>query len=175
MKSGIIRRVDDLGRIVIPKEMRRYLRIKEGDPLEISIADNGVLLEKFVPIYEFKRQAKIYLYTFFEQFHLPIVLCDGHEMIASEGLAVAVGSRLSDSLEPHIKEGTEYIRTSDENKVALVEEQAIHVDAVIPIIAGDVIMGSLVLIQQTDGLPVEEHIQCTRFLAKLIASQMEPE
>ena len=41
--TGIIRRVDDLGRVVIPKEIRRAMRIKEGDPLEIVAVDNGIV------------------------------------------------------------------------------------------------------------------------------------
>lgn len=50
MKStGIIRRVDDLGRVVIPKEIRRNLGIYEGEPLEIYIVDNGVAFRKFEP------------------------------------------------------------------------------------------------------------------------------
>ena len=50
MKStGIIRRVDDLGRVVIPKEIRRYLGIYEGEPLEIYIVDDGVAFRKFEP------------------------------------------------------------------------------------------------------------------------------
>lgn len=48
MKStGIVRRIDDLGRVVIPKEIRRNLRIREGDPLEIYIEDGGVLFKKY--------------------------------------------------------------------------------------------------------------------------------
>lgn len=50
MKStGIIRRIDDLGRVVIPKEIRRNLGIYEGEPLEIYIVDNGVAFRKFEP------------------------------------------------------------------------------------------------------------------------------
>ena len=49
MKTGIIRRIDDLGRIVIPKELRRELRITEGDPLEIGIEDGKLVLEKYAP------------------------------------------------------------------------------------------------------------------------------
>ena len=47
MKTGIIRRIDDLGRIVIPKEIRRSLAIKEGDPLEISFENNKICLERY--------------------------------------------------------------------------------------------------------------------------------
>lgn len=45
--TGIIRRIDDLGRVVIPKEIRRSLKIREGDPLEIFIENNGVYFQKY--------------------------------------------------------------------------------------------------------------------------------
>ena len=49
---GIVRRIDDLGRVVIPKEIRRTLRIREGDPLEIFIdEDGGVVFRKYIPTY----------------------------------------------------------------------------------------------------------------------------
>ena len=48
MKSiGVVRRIDELGRIVVPKEMRRTLRIREGDSLEISSNDNSIILRKY--------------------------------------------------------------------------------------------------------------------------------
>lgn len=48
MKStGIIRRIDDLGRVVIPKEIRRTLHVQEGDPMEIFVQDGGVFFKKY--------------------------------------------------------------------------------------------------------------------------------
>ena len=55
MKSGIIRRIDDLGRIAIPKEIRRVLRIHEGDSLEISIENGKVVLEPYIPTGDYKQ------------------------------------------------------------------------------------------------------------------------
>ena len=49
--TGIIRRIDDLGRVVIPKEIRRTCNIREGDPLEISLEDGGVVFKKYNPDY----------------------------------------------------------------------------------------------------------------------------
>lgn len=49
--TGIIRRVDDLGRVVIPKEIRRACNIREGDPLEIFLEDDGVVFKKYLPNY----------------------------------------------------------------------------------------------------------------------------
>lgn len=49
MKTGIIRRIDDLGRIVIPKEIRRILDIDVGDPLELSLDGDKVVFERYLP------------------------------------------------------------------------------------------------------------------------------
>lgn len=59
--TGIIRRVDDLGRIVIPKEIRKTLKIREGDPVEIFTDNQGqVILKKYSPIGEIENFAKAY-------------------------------------------------------------------------------------------------------------------
>ena len=59
MKStGIVRRIDDLGRIVIPREIRRTLHIKEGDPFEILVDDDGkVIFAKYQPLSYFEKEA----------------------------------------------------------------------------------------------------------------------
>ena len=49
--TGIVRRIDDLGRVVIPKEIRRSCNIREGDPLEIFLQDDGVVFKKYIPTY----------------------------------------------------------------------------------------------------------------------------
>lgn len=52
-QTGIVRRIDDLGRVVVPKEIRRTLRIREGDPLEIfTNREGGIILKKYSPIGE---------------------------------------------------------------------------------------------------------------------------
>lgn len=56
--TGIVRRIDDLGRVVIPKEIRRTLRIREGDPLEIYLEDEGVVFKKYSLLSSFTSYAK---------------------------------------------------------------------------------------------------------------------
>ena len=59
--TGVVRRIDDLGRVVIPKEIRKTLRIKEGDPLEIFTDKEGeVILKKYKPIGELSEFATVY-------------------------------------------------------------------------------------------------------------------
>jgi len=65
--TGIVRRIDDLGRVVIPKEIRRTLRIREGDPLEIFVDRDGeVILKKYSPIGELGDFAKEYAESLYE-------------------------------------------------------------------------------------------------------------
>ena len=62
--TGIVRRIDDLGRVVVPKEIRRVLRIREGDPLEIYTGNSGeVILKKYSPINELSQFAGEYVET----------------------------------------------------------------------------------------------------------------
>lgn len=56
--TGIVRRIDDLGRVVIPKEIRRTLRIREGDPLEIYIATDGEVIFKNIRLSESLRSLR---------------------------------------------------------------------------------------------------------------------
>lgn len=54
--TGIVRRMDDLGRIVIPKEVRRTMNIREGDPIEIYLDNGGILLKKYIPLGDISAQ-----------------------------------------------------------------------------------------------------------------------
>ena len=76
--TGIVRRIDDLGRVVIPKEIRRTLRIREGDPLEIfTDRDGEVILKKYSPISELGQFAKEYAETLYETLGTPTLISDG--------------------------------------------------------------------------------------------------
>src|SRR5699024_12579724 len=80
---GIVRRIDDLGRVVIPKEIRRTLRIREGDPLEIFVAiEAAVILKKYSPISELGHFATEYAESLFDALQISIFICDRDEVIA---------------------------------------------------------------------------------------------
>ncbi|MEG2985225.1 MAG: stage V sporulation T C-terminal domain-containing protein, partial [Peptostreptococcaceae bacterium] len=86
--TGIIRRIDDLGRIVIPKEIRKTLRIREGDPLEIFTAKNGeVILKKYSLIGQLRELAQDYAETLGETLGHGIVITDLDSIIAISKLS----------------------------------------------------------------------------------------
>ena len=85
--TGIVRRIDDLGRVVIPKEIRRTMRIREGDPLEIYTDNDGeVIFKKYSPIGELSGFATQYAEVLYKVSGFPVVVCDRDHVIAVAGL-----------------------------------------------------------------------------------------
>lgn len=86
-RAGIVRRIDDLGRVVIPKEIRRTLRIREADPLEIYTDKEGeIILKKFSPIAELRDLANQYAESLAQTTGEVAVISDRDELIAVSGM-----------------------------------------------------------------------------------------
>lgn len=84
--TGIVRRIDDLGRVVIPKEIRRTLRIREGDPLEIYTDSAGeVVLKKYSPIGEMNEFASEYADAAASILECAVAVTDTDQVIAFSG------------------------------------------------------------------------------------------
>ena len=85
--TGIVRRIDDLGRVVVPKEIRRVLRIREGDPLEIYTSNTGeVILKKYSPINDLSQFADELAETTASVIGCTVVISDTDQVIAAAGL-----------------------------------------------------------------------------------------
>lgn len=87
MGCGMVRRVDELGRVVIPKEMRRILNIKSGSSVEMSINDNNqIVLEKFFEINNIYSSAENLANIIYEELLLPCLICDDEKIIICKGV-----------------------------------------------------------------------------------------
>ena len=85
--TGIVRRIDELGRIVVPKEIRRTLRIREGDPLEIFTDKDGeIILKKYSPIGELSIFAQEYVDATAQILGYPVCVTDRDQIIAVSGM-----------------------------------------------------------------------------------------
>lgn len=84
--TGIVRRIDDLGRIVIPKEIRRSMRITEGDPLEIFLSDDAVCFKKYSAFKEIKFPVDIIL-SLYKTIKMPIIFTDTDSIIGVAGVS----------------------------------------------------------------------------------------
>ena len=86
--TGIVRRIDDLGRVVIPKEIRRTMRIREGDPLEIYTDREGeVIFKKYSPIGELTGFAAQYAETLHKICNMAVIICDRDAVVACAGVS----------------------------------------------------------------------------------------
>ena len=84
--TGIVRRIDDLGRVVVPKEIRRTLRIREGEPLEIfTNREGGIVLKKYSPIGELAAFAKEYVEAVAQVAKCTVCVADRDQIVAAAG------------------------------------------------------------------------------------------
>lgn len=86
--TGIVRRIDDLGRIVIPKEIRRTFRLREGDPLEIFTSNVGeIIFKKYSPVGDIVSYINGYADVLFKISKIPVVICDKDHIISCAGVS----------------------------------------------------------------------------------------
>lgn len=117
--TGIVRRIDDLGRVVIPKEIRRTLRIREGDPLEIYVDREGeVILKKYSPVGELGDFAKEYAESLNEAINQIVLIADRDNVVAVAGAAKKeyLNKKISQMVE----------RIMEERKAVLINNPSEH-------------------------------------------------
>ena len=142
--TGIVRRIDDLGRVVIPKEIRRTMRIREGDPLEIYTDREGeVIFKKYSPIGELASFATQYAETLYKTCSLSVVICDRDAVIACAGVPKKeyADHRLSAELESIIESRNLYVWHEGGDKITVTADGSSHfVSCAMPIMSeGDII------------------------------------
>ena len=180
--TGVVRRIDDLGRVVIPKEIRKTLRIKEGDPLEIFTDKEGeVILKKYSPIGELSEFATEYAET--------LAKTTGHiACITDKDTVIAVsGGSKKDFLEQDISEELERLLddkekyTSKENNDLAIpitknenKERRYNSQVVYPIISDGDVIGSVILLSKDNNTKMTEVEQkVAQSAASFLGSQME--
>ena len=142
--TGIVRRIDDLGRVVIPKEIRRTMRIREGDPLEIYTDREGeVIFKKYSPIGELASFASQYAETLHKTCSLSVVICDRDAVIACAGVPRKDynDKSLSTALERIIENRNLFVHRDGDEPLPVLAEGSLHsVNCAMPIISeGDIV------------------------------------
>lgn len=105
--TGVVRRIDDLGRIVLPKELRRTMRIKEGDSLEIFLdANDKIVLKKYSAIQNLNTFVKEFVESMYSSNQKDMIVTDNEKVVAQAGNISQnlVGKKISISLENKIKQ-----------------------------------------------------------------------
>ncbi|MGI6512756.1 MAG: stage V sporulation protein T [Syntrophomonadaceae bacterium] len=183
--TGIVRRIDDLGRVVIPKEIRRTLRIREGDPLEIFVDREGeVILKKYSPIGELGDFAKEYADSLHEAIGHIALIADRDNIIA------VAGAPKKEFLNKAIGPGVE--KTLEERKVAVINDLKEHphckqcpvneaeggckvtAEVIAPIISQGDPIGAVIIMSKDAGVKMGElEVKLAETAAGFLAKQME--
>ena len=175
--TGIVRRIDDLGRIVIPKEIRRSFRIKEGDPLEIyTDAEGEVIFKKYSPIGELSSFAGQYAEVLHKDAGLPIAIMDNDHVIAASGISKreVLERRVTKSLEELMENRQIHIKTDTVPAMSAIEGIDRQAEVVYPIIYGGDVSGAVALIENEEQrLPSETDIKLVQVGAAFLGKQME--
>lgn len=126
--TGIVRRIDDLGRVVIPKEIRRTLRIREGDPLEIfTDREGGVILKKYSPIGDLSEFSKGYTDSLQQTIGNIVMICDKDTIISISGAPKKeyLEKKISYDLEKIIEERKTVYFGDDNKAVSIYDDEDI--------------------------------------------------
>lgn len=172
--TGIVRRIDELGRIVIPKELRRTFRIKEGTSLEIFIGDSGELIfKKYSQLIELKDIAKEIAESIYQTLNCGVLIFDNDKFIIGCGNIAKnyVDKEISFQLEKISMQRQALIKTSiDLIKLSDVDSE-IKSQLVHPIISnGDVIGGILLISKNIDF--VQSDIKIIKTMVNFIEKQI---
>ena len=180
--TGIVRRIDELGRVVIPKEIRRTLRIREGDPLEIyTDRDGEVILKKYSPIGEMSSFAKDYTESIFRSLGHIACIVDRDQVVAASGvnkkelwdkpishdLEQAIASRQTQTYNRQMGGKVMSVTNEDDNGGYTAQ-------VVSPIIADGEAIGAVLLLSREQGARMgDTEVKVPETAAGIVGRQME--
>jgi AbrB family transcriptional regulator (stage V sporulation protein T) len=153
--TGIVRRIDDLGRVVIPKEIRRVMRLREGDPLEIyTETDGGVVFRKYSPVGELSRVSAEYAEAINRTSGIPIVICDRDSVVAVAGVPRKdfIEKPISNGLSGVLSTRKGYSRENNSAQIKVTEQEGV-VNYLSPIVSEGNVIGAVMSLKQDGKTP----------------------
>ena len=176
--TGIVRRIDDLGRVVIPKEIRRTLRIREGDPLEIYTEKDGeVIFKKYSPMGELSGFAGQICESLFKATGTVTAVCDRDSVIAVSGggRRELLEKPITGELEQIMENRRVYRLEEGERPVLLVSgEERYTVAVAAPILSEGDVLGCMVFVTPTGSPPAGDlELKLAQTVAGFLGRQME--
>ncbi|MBQ6820633.1 MAG: stage V sporulation protein T [Clostridium sp.] len=178
--TGIVRRIDDLGRVVIPKEIRRTLRIREGDPLEIfTDREGGVILKKYSPIGELTDFSKEYAESLQQAIGHIVLIADKDAFISGSGASKKeyMERKISSEVEKIMEDRKAVLLTESNKFIPLHNDDEAEVysgQVIAPIIAeGDAIGAVMIVCKEAGGKLGEVELKLAETASSFLGKQME--
>lgn len=175
--TGIVRRIDDLGRVVIPKELRRTLRIRDGDPLEIYTEKDGeVIFKKYSPVGEISQFAATICEALWKAGDCACAVCDRDAVLACAGLPKKelLEKPVSDAVAELMESRKLYASPAGAEIPFVVGEDAPCVVAAAPVLAEGDVLGCVAFVAKA-GAPAATEVQekLAAAVAAFLGKQME--
>ena len=178
--TGIVRRIDELGRVVIPKEIRSTLRLKSGDPLEIFTDRDELMLKKYSPIASLEKFSEGTAKSLSDLSGHIAVICDTDEVLHASGRGQREfdGKSLSGKMEAILRDRKSYVANAAEggDVVPIYEGQQSGVTAqiIVPIVCNGDCLGAVILLSSDEGAVMDNAAaKLARLTADIIANQFE--
>ena len=178
--TGIVRRIDELGRVVIPKEIRSTLRLKSGDPLEIYTERDELMLKKYSPIASLGQFSSGTAKSLSDISGYPAFICDTDEVICASGAGrrEVTGRIISKKLDNILRGRKSYTASlADGGDVVPVTEGqtgAPTAQFIVPIVSGGDCLGGVALLSFEDGARIDASaMQLAQLSATILANQFE--
>ena len=178
--TGVVRRIDDLGRVVIPKEIRRTLRIHEGDPLEIfTDREGGVILKTYSPVGEMTPLAIQYAESLAQVAKCTVCITDHETVVAAAGNGKKefAGKRVSEAFQTCLSDRKERCAARGEKGFVLLTEgqSAVFTEEIIsPIVVEGDVIGAVVLLMKEETKRTEDGAEKLALAAAaFLGKQME--
>ena len=178
--TGIVRRIDELGRVVIPKEIRHTLRIKDGDPLEIFTDRDELMLKKYSPIATLEKFSEGTARSLNDLSGYLAVICDTDEILyaSGEGKKELNKKPVSERLEKIMKDRRSYLANLAEGgdivPISDTADLRITAQVIVPIVSGGDCLGAVSLLSSEEGAKIENGaVNLARLTADILANQFE--
>lgn len=175
--TGIVRRIDDLGRVVIPKEIRRTMRIREGDPLEIYTDKDGeVIFKKYSPIGELGDFASTYAEALSKTTGKGTCITDRDNIIAVSGLPKKelIDKKVSPDIDNVMVEKTSFKSQGFDSGITIAEgNDKYNAGIVVPILSEGDSIGSIIFVLKAGEEPNEVENKLAESAAGFLGKHME--
>lgn len=175
--TGVVRRIDDLGRIVIPKEIRRTMRMREGDPLEIFTGQGGeIIFKKYSMMAELGEFSQNYADSLYRVSGLHCIVFDSDRVIAytGSGKKDVVGSAASREIEELLHKRTSYFRQYASEKTVLpYAHSELRVVGATPVIASGDGVGVVALVSEGEEILNDAQKKLLVLTSTLLANHLE--
>lgn len=170
--TGIVRRIDDLGRVVIPKEIRRTQMIRVGDPLEIFVSGAGeVVFKKYSPMGELSSTAVSYAEVLSKSAGVPTAIMDRDRVLAAGGVLRDLADKAMSNAYTQLVERRRLFTVPSSESVTLCDSSSQGINAMMPILCNGDLIGSVAMV--TAGTPTESEITLLRVAAAFLGRQLE--